>query len=40
MPNEEQFEPIDYQGATEEEIDTYYAWEYRTEYEETLEEDE
>ena len=28
----------EYDGASEEEIDTYYAWEYRPEYEQIIEE--
>ena len=37
-PNNDQETPEEYEGATEEEIDTHYAWEYRPEYEQTLEE--
>ncbi|HEY9794332.1 MAG TPA: hypothetical protein V6D30_01725 [Leptolyngbyaceae cyanobacterium] len=37
-PNNDKQTPEQYEGATEEEIDTYYAWEYRPEYEQILEE--
>lgn len=30
--------PPEYEEASEEEIDTYYAWEYRPEYEQIIEE--
>ena len=38
--DEENAPPAEYDAASEEEIDTYYAWEYRPEYEQALEEEE